>query len=356
MSSGERTEAATPRRLEQLRGEGRVARSQDLTTAAALLGALLVLQAFGGQSVQRLGAYMQATWVDLSRPELTDTAVLEMGATVASVLLTVLAPLGLLAVLGVVVGMGQTKLLFSMQGIKPDFSRLNPLTGFKRLFSLQSVVQLVKELVKVAILGYVLHRAYTDSLPALLELASGDVRAAAARLGALALGLGMQVGAALLVLGILDYGYQRWDFIRNARMTKDELKEEFKSVEGDPRIKSRIRQLQRKLASRRMMQAVPTADVVVTNPTHFAVALSYRGDTMAAPEVVAKGADAVAARIRELARDHNVPIVENKPLAQALYRTVEVGRPIPVELFQAVAEVLAYIYALRGQTSAGGAR
>src|SRR5581483_393287 len=283
--------------------------------AGGLLAGFILLQSFGGTAVAELRGEMERQFSTLLRPDFTDATLADLWLSMGLLFLRVCAPL----------------------------------LALQRLFSLHGLIELAKTLLKAALVAFVLYQVYTESVPELLALAAGDLRASAAQLGALALRLGVTVGAALLGLGILDYGYQRWEFVRSSRMTKDELREEFKQTEGNPQIKSRIRALQRKIASRRMMQEVPKADVVITNPTHLAVALAYRAGEMSAPRVVAKGADAVAQRIKEIAREHEVPVLEDKPLARALYAAVEIGTEIPIELFQAVAEVLAYIYALKGQ-------
>jgi flagellar biosynthesis protein FlhB len=349
--AGERTEAATPRRLKELRNKGRVVRSADLTMAGGLLAGFVVLQSFGGAAAAELRGEMERQFSTLLRPDFTDATLADLWLGTGMLFLRVVAPLVALTVAGVVLNVGQTGLAINSRGLTPQFSRLNPLVALQRLFSLQGLVELGKTLLKAALVAFVLYHVYAESVPALAVLAAGDLRATAPQLAALAMQLGLTAGAALLGLGILDYGYQRWDFVRSSRMSKDEIREEFKQTEGDPKIKGRIRQLQRKLASRRMMQDVPKADVVVTNPTHLAVALAYRPGEMGAPRVVAKGADAVAQRIKDIAREHDVPVLEDKPLARALYAAVEIGTEIPIELFQAVAEVLAYIYALRGNTA-----
>jgi flagellar biosynthetic protein FlhB len=348
MSSGERTEAATPRRLKELRDKGRLVRSGDLVMAGGLMAGFVVLQSFGGNAAAELRGEMEQQFSTLMRPEFTDASLADLWLSTGMLFFRLLAPLVALLVVAVVLNVGQTGLALNGRGLTPQFSRLNPWAALQRLFSLHGVVELAKTLLKAALVAFVLYHVYTESVMDLAALALGDLRTTAPQLAALAMRLGFTAAAALLGLGILDYGYQRWDFIRSSRMTKDELREEFKQTEGDPKIKQRIRQLQRKLASRRMMKEVPKADVVVTNPTHFAVALAYRPGEMVAPRVVAKGADALAQRIKEIAREHDVPVVENKPLARALYASVEIDQEIPVELFQAVAEVLAYIYALRG--------
>jgi flagellar biosynthesis protein FlhB len=350
VSAGERTEAATPRRLQELKDKGRVVRSTDLIMAGGLLAGFLVLQSFGGAAAAELRGEMERQFTTLLRADLTDATLADLWLNTGLLFLRVSAPLIALTVVGVVLNVGQTGLSVSGRGLTPQFSRLNPLDAAKRIFSMHGLVELGKTLLKAGLVAFVLYNVYTESLPALVALGGADLRTTAPQLAALISKLGMTAGAALLGLGILDYGYQRWEFVRSSRMSKDEIREEFKQTEGDPKIKGRIRQMQRKLASRRMMQDVPKADVVVTNPTHLAVALAYRPGEMGAPRVVAKGADAVALKIREIAREHDVPVLENKPLARALYASVEVGTEIPMDLFQAVAEVLAYIYALRGNT------
>lgn len=347
MAAGERTEAATPRRLQELRRQGRVVRSVDLTTAAALLAAVLLFQQLGGQAIGQLLAYLRDRLADLARPDVLETNGAELAWGVALVLLGVLGPLlVVLPLIGTVATIGQVGLSLSGRGAAPDFERVSPLAGLRRLFSLRSLVELAKTLLKVALLAYVVSRVYVESLPDLLALATVEPRAALPRLGELAIRVGLTAGAALLALAGLDYGYQRWEFFRQARMTREELREELRQTEGSPQVRARIRQLQRKLAASRMLHAVPKATVVVTNPTHLAIALAY-DESMPAPRVVAKGAGLIAARIKEIAHAHRVPVVENQPLAQALFRTVEIGMAIPAELFQAVAEVLAYIYSLR---------
>jgi flagellar biosynthetic protein FlhB len=348
VSAGERTEAATPRRLKELRDKGRVVRSADLIMAGGLMAGFLVLQSFGGAAAAELRGDMERQFSTLMRADFTDATLADLWLGVGMLFFRVTAPLIALTVVGAVLNVGQTGLAINGRGLTPQFSRMNPLEAAKRIFSLHGLVELGKTLLKAGLVAFVLYHVTVESIPALAALAAADLRTTGPQLAALTMRLGMISAAALLALGVLDYGYQRWDFIRSSRMSKDEIREEFKQTEGDPKIKGRIRQLQRKLATRRMMQDVPKADVVVTNPTHLAVALAYRAGEMGAPRVVAKGADAVAQRIKEIAREHDVPVLENKPLARALYASVEIGTEIPIELFQAVAEVLAYIYALRG--------
>jgi len=356
--AGERTEAPTPRRLHDLRTEGRVVRSADLNMAVSLMAAFVLLQQFGGDSLRLVRSFLERQIVELARVDLTSATAGELGRNTLLLFLGVMAPILIfLPIIGIAVGLGQVGFLLSGKAVTPSFSRINPLQGLQRLFSTRSLVELTKTLLKAGLLTILLVNAYMQSIPTLAALASTDIRAAAPALGALALQLGFVSGAGLLVLAGLDYLYQRWDFQRSARMTREELREEMRQTEGAPEVRNRIRQLQRRMARGRMMLAVPTADVVVTNPTHVAVAIVYRSGEMGAPQVVAKGAGLVAARIKAIAAENNVPVLENKPLAQALFKYVEIGMEVPAELFQAVAEVLAYIYSLRaksGSVAEGG--
>jgi flagellar biosynthesis protein FlhB len=346
--AGERTEAATPRKLQHLRDEGKVSKSAEVNSAVAVMAGIVVLYGFGGSLSSQLQLYLGEALRDLSRPDLNDAAMMSLSIGAFTAFATVLAPLLVaMPVIGVLASVGQVGLLLSGKSLAPDLERVNPLAGFKRLFSMRIVVEMLKAVLKLGIVGWLLYRAYLDSFPIFLSLAGADLPGALRLFIDTAFSMSITVGAAFLVLAMLDYGYQRWDFLRGARMTKQELKEEYRQSEGAPEIRAAIRRRQKRMAMSRMMQNVPKADVVVTNPTHFAVALTYRGDDMSAPKVIAKGQDLIAQRIKQIAREHNVPVVENKPLARALYGSVEVDQEIPYELFQAVAQVLAYIYALR---------
>ncbi|HLI25951.1 MAG TPA: flagellar biosynthesis protein FlhB [Chloroflexota bacterium] len=348
MAAGERTEAATPRRLQELREQGRVVRSTDLTLAASVLGSFGLLHLLGGEATARLTQALQEAFATLPHADPTEAA---MQALVLRLLLAgglAAAPLLLgVPLIGLAVTLAQVGLLLTGQQLAPQLARINPIEGWHRLWSARSAVELLKTLLKAGLVTFVLYQAYTDRVVEVLALGTLDAPAAIPRLGALVVQMGLTAGAVLLALGLLDYGYQRWEFRRQARMTRQEVREELRQQEGDPRLRARLRSLQRRLARRRMMAAVPKADVVITNPTHLAVALAYHSATMQAPKVVAKGADLVALRIRTTAQEHGVPIVENPPLARALYRLCELEQEIPVELYHAVAEVLAYIYSLR---------
>jgi flagellar biosynthetic protein FlhB len=349
--SGERTEAATPRRLQQLRGEGRTARSPELGGAIGLLAGCLILQITAAGIAGRLQGLMAGSLTSLSssgRAQTVDMlwAQQAFGSAAATWLLSVGPLLLALPVLGIAVGFAQGT-VFSFKAML-HFSNLNPLNGFKRLLSLQALVGLGRSLAKVGLVGLLTWRGLQDTASRLPTIdGSTDPRVMAGFLAEAMLNIGLPAAEVLLVLAVADYAYQRWMFSRSARMTKQEVKEEYKQQEGDPLIRSQLRSRQRKMAqARRQLQDVPKATVVVTNPTHIAVALRYeRG--MASPKVLAMGADLIAERIKQVAREAGVPLVQNVPLARGLFKSVQVGDEIPVELYQAVAEVLAYVYSLK---------
>jgi flagellar biosynthetic protein FlhB len=351
--SGERTEAATPKRLQDLRGEGRAPRSPELGAAIGLLVGCVILQVNGASAATRLEALIAGSFTSLSSAGRAQDADLlwaqsALGSAGQAWLLSVAPLIVFLPLLGIGVGFAQGA-VFSFKSLM-HFDTLNPANGFKRLLSLQSLVGLGRSLAKVSLVGALTWRALNDTA-ALLPTVDGttDPQAMAGFLAQAILNVGLPAAEVLLVLAVADYGYQRWMFARSARMTKQEVREEHKQQEGDPMLKGHIRARQRKMAqSRRQMQDVPGATVVVTNPTHIAVALKYeRG--MPSPKVVAMGADLIAERIKKIAREANVPCIENVPLARGLYKAVEIGDEIPIELYQAVAEVLAYVYSLKNR-------
>jgi len=349
--SGERTESATPRRLQQLRADGRAPRSPELGSAIGLLAGCIILQTTAASAAGRLQGLITGLFSDVGttgRAQDVDLlwAQHAFGQAGEAWLLSVAPLLVVLPVLGLGIGFAQGG-IFSFKSLFHPGS-LNPLNGFKRLLSLQSLVGLGRSLAKVALIGALTWRGLMDTAAKLPQIdGSTNPQAMAAFLGQAMLGVGLPAAEVLLGLAIADYAYQRWSFARSARMTKQEVKEEHKQSEGDPHIKGQIRARQRRMAmAKRQMQAVPEATVVVTNPTHIAVALKYeRG--MPSPKILAKGADLLAERIKQIARESGVPLVENVPLARGLYKSVEVGDEIPVELYQAVAEVLAYVYNLK---------
>lgn len=351
----ERTEPASPRRLEQAREEGQVARSQELNTFALL--------ATVGVSVWLLGSQLLAGLTGLMRSGLTLSAgdgfqtgqmVNLLGRHGASGFMTIAPVLAASFLAALVAPLLLNGWLFTLKPLQPNFSRLNPATGFGRIFSVHGLIELAKAVAKVLVVGGVAALVIWNSLDAVLSLSqetASNATTHAARLVGWTLLL--TVGGMVLIVAI-DVPYQLWNHYRKLRMSRSELRREAKDTEGDPQIKARIRSLQREAARKRMMAEVPKADVVVTNPTHYAVALAYKENSMRAPRVVAKGRDLTALRIRELARQHNVPIVEIPPLARALHRHTELEDEIPETLYTAVAEVLAYVFQLRRFNADGG--
>lgn len=351
-----KTEAATPKRKEEARKQGQVAVSRDVSTAAVLLGGVGLLGAMLPAGLlkmtemtrQGLTLPFPGSWYRELSIDQVYTILIQTGVTVGVLSLPIVAGV---VVLGTVATLLQTGFLWRTTGLKLEWSRINPAKGFSKLASLRSVVELVKGLLKIAIItGVGLWAARHDvfQIPALIQFELSGVLPLA---GSLAFKIGLAVSGAIAVLAVFDYGYQRYEWERGLRMSKQEIKEEHKAAEGDPLIKSRVRTVQRELIKKRMLAAVKTADVVITNPTHLAVALKYDTATMGAPVVVAKGAGVIAERIRELARHHNVPVVENKFVARTVFKLVEIGKEIPHDLYRAVAEILAFVYRARGMSA-----
>ena len=263
--------------------------------------------------------------------------------------LSILMPMMIaLLVIGIVANVAQIGFNIKEDLLAPDFTKLNPFSGVKRLVSIKALVELAKSIVKIGFVGLIAYLVLRRELVAIPSLIRADVSETAVYMGTVAFKIAFFVCLGLIVLAAADFAYQRWQHHKNLMMTKQEVKEERKQSDGDPKVKSRIRSMQMEMAQRRMMAAIPTADVIITNPTHFAIAIKFDAHAMDAPQVVAKGADYMAQRIREIAQEHEVPLVENKPLARALFSSTDIGGFIPAELYRAVAEVLAYVYRLKG--------
>ncbi len=352
--TGEKTEAPTPRRRQETREEGNVARSQDLSAAVMLLGAVVLLGWFGRHMLGGMKTMVEAA---LGGGWSADVSVAgdigQRWASMMSIGAHIGAPIALGVVgLAVLASIVQVGFLVSIKPLTPKLSKLSPLRGIQQLFSMRSAMRLVMSLGKVAVVAVVAGLSIYFDLPRVMALIQLDPAPALAASAGLVYWLAMRIALVLLILALLDYAYQKWQHEQDLRMTKQEVKEEFKRMEGDPLVKQRRARVARQLAMQRLSAAVPTADVVVTNPTHFAVALKYDGQTMHAPKLIAKGADFLAMRIRQLAAANAVPLVERKELARALYRGVDVGQEIPPEHYAAVAEILAYVYRLSGRMSA----
>jgi flagellar biosynthesis protein FlhB len=348
---GEKTEKPSARRLDDARKKGQVVRSKDLVQVASLAASLGVLVFLGPSMVRRLGLLLQtgitdAMAIGLGDVQAGDVAPRLVGGITQIGLLT--APL-LAAALGglFLVTTAQGGWIFATEALKPDWSRLNPASGFKRLGFQRGGMEMIKALVVTTLVGFIAWGAIRTVIEVSPSFARMPPLAAAAAAWDAVRGLlqSTLVGLALLAIG--DYGLQRWRLMSSLKMSKDEVRDEAKLMDGNPAIKARIRKIQREMARKRMLKAVPRATVVITNPTHYAVALEYDRATMSAPRVIAKGRGFLAQRIKEIAREHNVPAIENVPLAQALYKTVSIGDTIPAALFTAVAEVLSYLIRLK---------
>jgi flagellar biosynthetic protein FlhB len=347
--SGEKSFDATPYRRQQAREHGQVAYSQDLGSAALLVVGALVLMNWGGTVIDHAIRFMEHQLSNVGPLVVDETDLAVTGFSLVRTFGLALLPiLGVLAVAGALSTVLQVGLLFVPERVQPDLSRLSVLAGLKRILSLQGAVRLGFGLVKIGIVSIVaaavLYGRWREVVYA-SELPLADL---ARLLVDVSLSTALWVGAALFALALLDYGFQRWKHEQDLRMTHQEIREEMKNLQGDPQVIARRRSIQRQMAMSRIGDKVPKADVVVTNPTELAVAIQYDPEKMAAPIVVAKGAGVMAQRIRRLALEHNIPVVERKPLAQLLYKEVDVNRPIPDQSYAAVAEVLAYVYQLKG--------
>ncbi len=342
---GDRTEAPTERRRQESREQGQVAHSTDLTSAVVLLGVLGALYMLGRRMFTELSSLMYRLLDGgAAAADLTDAA-----ATLRSCLVSlgmILAPLLATAmVLAVLSNVLQVGLHVTADPLTPDLAKINPLAGLGRMFSRRSLMRLAMSLGKVAVVSLIAYVTIAARMDLILAASALGYQAIIATTASLVGSLGLRIGIVLLVLALLDYLFQRWQHEQDLRMTRQELREDLKRMEGDPQIRARRQRIARHLAMQRMSRQVPKATVVVTNPTHLAVALQYK-EGMNAPKVLAKGADFMALRIRQIAAAAGIPIVERRPLAQALYKACRVGDEIPVNLYQAVAEVLAYVYEL----------
>lgn len=344
--AGEKTEKATPKKRQDERRKGRVAKSQDINTAILLALCFLALFIFGGFILETMLTFFIQAFTNFIHWDVTIESVATVlnGATLEAA--KMLAPIMLIAIIaGFASNLLQTRgVLFSMEPLKFDLKRIDPIQGAKRIFSIRALVELLKSLLKITFIGAITFSVIWMYKDEVLMLMFTNAESALALFGRVAIIMGFSATVALLFLAVLDYFYQRFDFEKNMRMSKQDIKDEYKNMEGDPLIKSKIKEKQRMMATRRMMSEVPEADVVITNPTHFAIALKYDEDKASAPYVLAKGVDHTARKIREIAEQHDIATVEDKPLARSLYSIVEVGETIPEEFYQAVAEILAYVY------------
>ena len=353
----EKTEPASPRKLEQAREEGDVPRSRELATCTLLLGAGFAFWFTGGRMIKELNV-MLASGLSFDREMAFDMELL-LARSAAHVgdLLIAFAPAALVLI---VVALASPMLiggwLFSAKSLQPNFGRMNPIKGLGNMFSVRALVELLKAIGKTILVGWIAWLVIRHEIDDVMALSVQPLESGAAHLGHLLLLSFMFIVSGLIIIAAIDAPYQMWQHAKKLMMSRQDLKQEMKESDGNPEIKAKIRQQQREMARRRMMSEVPTADVIVTNPTHYAVALKYSETGMRAPRVVAKGADEVAAKIREIGEENNIVMLEAPPLARALFRHAELGDEIPEALYIAVAEVLAYVFQLRAFTKHGGPR
>ncbi len=346
--SGEKTEKATPKRKREAREKGQVFKSVEVNTALSMLVLFGVLSVFGQSIVENIKKLMTYFFKMDAPAEMNAAAVSAMFGNAILMFIGIIAPVLIAAfAVGVVSSVVQTGFVFSTKALAPKFDRINPLSGFKRIFSKRTLLDLLKSIIKITILCVVAYNEYRAHMEDFKGLMGQDVPTATAACVDMILSVAFNLAIAFALFAPFDYMYQRWKYNKDLMMTKQEVKDEYKLTEGNPQIKGRIAQKQRQMSRMRMVQAVKDADVVITNPTHYAVALEYKEGKNTAPKVVAKGKDYLAQKIKEKAKEHNVEIVENKPLAQALYFFCEVGDEIPEDMYKAVAEVLAYVYKMR---------
>lgn len=355
-AGGDKTEPATEKKLSDARKEGQVAKSREIANGLGLLGVFIILKVWVGHIGNQLLSMFSYAYNKI--PEITvfwhgDMPANDIGIilrkTMLEILIIILPALIIGFIIAFVSDVMQVKWRPTSKPLQPKFSKLNPASGVKKLFSVSSVIELIKSIAKIALIGYMAYSYVTDKVMDLFLLYDMTLMQGIKYASDIVISLGIRISAAYMVIAAADYMYQKYKFSKDMRMTKQEVKDEYKQSEGDPQIKGKIKQKMQEASRRRMMQNLPQADVVITNPTHFAVAVKYDSQVAEAPIVLAKGEDYMAAKIKEAARENGIEIVENKPLARMLYANVDVGQAIPPELYQAVAEVLAYVYHLQGK-------
>ena len=353
---GEKTEEPTSKKLDDARKEGQVAKSKEIGNAFSLLALFLVMKLYLGTMGTRFIEVFSAVYQQI--PDVSK--MYNGGLPVASLhvlirgmmfqILVIMAPVLLIGVaIAIICDVAQVKWKPTTKPLQPKFSKLNPMKGFGRIFSPNSLVELLKSVLKLALIGYMVYSYLKDKISNIFLLYDITLNQAIGMIGEIVVDLGIRIAAIYMIIAFLDFGYQKWKFHEDMKMTKQEVKDEYKNQEGDPQIKGKQKQRMREASMRRMMQQLPEADVVITNPTHYAVAIKYDPEKYDAPYVLAKGENYLAQRIKDVAKENHIEIVENKPLARMLYANVDIGGLIPPELYQAVAEVLAFVYHLNGK-------
>lgn len=349
-ASGEKTEKPTPKRRKEAREKGQVLQSKELTSALLLLIIFLSLKIFSNymfNSLKEHVGYVYGKYLILDDFYTKKEISLLLRYIILKAASIVAPVLGIAFIFALTINYFQVGFLFTTKTLEIKLSRINPIEGFKRIFSKRAFVELVKSFLKLIVIGYVVYLYIMGQIKYIMRLLEQNISNIIFYIAKVSFEISVRIGIVLFVIAILDYAYQWWEYEKSLRMTKQEIKEEYKQTEGDPKIKSKIKEKQRQISMRRMMQDVPKADVIITNPTHYAVAMKYDKEKYDAPYVIAKGKDIIAENIKKVAREASIPIVENKWLARHLYKSVEIGQVIPEELYQAVAEILAYVYNLK---------
>jgi flagellar biosynthesis protein FlhB len=347
-SGQEKSEAATPRRRQRSREEGQIPKSMEVNTSILLLSGVIAFYFFAddfyGQIGDSIRLYLHQSATFVISPE----SIYSFLLGVADRVLVILTPFFIMFfIIALIINIAQVGFVLTPKALRPKLSKLNPIKGIQNLFSMRGRVQLLKSVAKMLIIAPVMIYTVYVNLPDNMILSLVDIKDILIHIGIKSLDLAIKALIIMLILSFLDYIYQRWQSEQDMKMSKEEVRQEMKDIQGDPKIKQRIRSIQQEMSRRRMMESVPEAEVVVTNPTEYAIALKYDPGEFPAPIVVAKGKNILAKKIKDIANEHDVPIVENKPLAQSMYKLVAVGHPIPPDLYQAVAEVLAYVYKLK---------
>jgi len=348
--AGEKTEKATPKKRQDERKKGKVAKSQDVNTAILLLFSFSILFIFGGVMKNSMTTLYRQTFTEFINWDLTENSVHQIFTGASLEVAKMLAPIVLIVIVaGLASNFMQIGFMFTTEPLKFDLKKIDPIQGAKRIFSIRALVELLKSLLKITLIAVVTFAIIWIYKDQMMMMAFKDIEGSLSFFGKTTIIMGISATLVLLFLAIFDYAYQRYDFEKNMRMSKQDIKDEHKNIEGDPLIKSKIKEKQRQMAMRRMMSEVPSADVVITNPTHYAIAIKYDEDKAIAPYIVAKGTDQIAFKIKEIAKKHDVVTVENRPLARSLYSETEIGDLVPEEFFKAIAEILAYVYRLNKQ-------
>jgi len=350
----EKTEKATPKKRQDARQKGQVLKSKEINSAVLLLAMFLTVKFSCPMIYEELSNYFKLIFNEYMKRDITEISTLmNFLIFTTSVFMKIMLPILVVSVLaGLISGYAQVGFLFTVEPLQVKLEKLNPINGLKQMFSQQSLVELVKSFIKICATLYIVFIYLRGEVNNVSKLVDMDIINIFMYIGNIAINVSIAIITVLAILAVFDYIFQWWDYEKNLKMSKHEVKEEYKQMEGNPQIKAKIKQKQRQMSASRMMKDIPKADVVITNPTHFAVALKYEPEKNSAPIVIAKGQDYMALRIKEIAKENRVEIVENKPLARSLFSTVEIGDPVPEELYQAVAEVIAFVYSLKDKKPA----